>query len=438
MTWFDGRYQLFFQFNPTAPQWTARMCWGQTESPDLLRWSAPRIALAPGPDLGCWSGAVVVDGGRPTIVYTSVSDDNWDRGRIMMATGDASFGAWIKEPAAVLEPPPGRDVLHFRDPYLWRTDDGWSMVVGAGLEPATGAVLGYTSSDLRNWEYRGVVCSRPADLTESVWTGSVWECPQLFELDGAWVLVVSVAHQGLTRHVAYSVGDFDGSTFTPVRWHRLLHGDSSYATTTFIDAAGRRCALSWSREDGPVAGREWAGALSAPLVLRRDGDRVLGAPHPDVDGLRTAISTEAGIVRLGSAPFRRCPVEAQSDVVLAGSLSPADELDVALLQGTGPVLTLALSGDTLTLRRPGRPDEQMPLGVAPDGGFELRLLLDAGIAEVFTPGGAAGVRIIPAAPIGELVLTVRQGQPTVERLVVYGMRATVGAASPGPRRPGSS
>ncbi|MBA2389468.1 MAG: glycoside hydrolase family 32 protein [Geodermatophilaceae bacterium] len=422
VTWHDGRYQLFFQYNPEAAQWSARMCWGQADSPDLLRWSEPAVALAPtgsGGD-GCWSGAVVMAGDRPRMLYTSVRSEDWDRGRIAQAQGNASFDRWVPDPAAaVLGPPAGLGLTHFRDPYVWWAGGGWHMAVGAGLDTGAGAVLGYASPDLHDWQFTGVICSRLSTVTEPVWTGSVWECPQLFELEGRWVLIVSAGHEGVTRHVAYAVGDYDGSTFMPLRWHRLLYGDSLYATTTFLDADGRRCALSWCREEGPVVGRDWAGALSVPHVLRRTGDRVIAAPHPDVDGLRTAISVQTGPVRLGPAPLRLSPVGPQSDVVLSGGLNSADRLDLTLLQGTRVVLTLALAGDNLTLRRPDRADEQMPLGVAPDGGFELRLLLDASVAEVFTPGGMASVRIMPAMGTGELALTARQGHAELDQLTVH-------------------
>lgn len=259
----------------------------------------------------------------------------------------------------------------------------------------------------------------PGGEIEPEWTGSVWECPQLFELDGAWVLIVSVAHEGITRHVTYAVGAFDGSTFVPRCWQRLLHGDAPYATTTFLDAAGRRCALSWLRETGPVEDRAWAGALSAPLELRRDGDRVVVTPHSDIDSLRTGIRSDLGPARLGRSALRVGAVGAQSDVLLAGRLSAGDALEATLFQEGATVLTLRLSGDTVALRRPGRPDEPMPLGVAPDGGFELRLLLDAGVAEVFTAGGASGVRTAPFADAGELSVTACAGRPELVRLTVY-------------------
>ena len=73
----DGRYHVFFQYNPVAPVHEA-IHWGHVSSTDLIHWQEHPIALAPRPGLidgaGCWSGCVVDDGGVPTAVYTANPD----------------------------------------------------------------------------------------------------------------------------------------------------------------------------------------------------------------------------------------------------------------------------------------------------------------------------------------------------------------------------
>jgi beta-fructofuranosidase len=59
--------------------------------------------------------------------------------------------------------------------------------------------------------------------------GTVWESPQLFRLDGAWVLMVSVCDEE-PRGVAYAVGDYDGRRFIARRWQALA-AEPLYATT---------------------------------------------------------------------------------------------------------------------------------------------------------------------------------------------------------------
>src|SRR5205085_12309637 len=73
----DGRYHVFFQYNPAAPYHHA-ICWGHMSSADLVRWRQEPMALVPRPDeldrFGCWSGCIVEDRGVPTAVYSAVAD----------------------------------------------------------------------------------------------------------------------------------------------------------------------------------------------------------------------------------------------------------------------------------------------------------------------------------------------------------------------------
>ena len=50
----------------------------------------------------------------------------------------------------------------------------------------------YSSPDLRRWTDDGVLAEPGPGGPDPVAAGSVWECPQLFQLDGSWVLLVSV------------------------------------------------------------------------------------------------------------------------------------------------------------------------------------------------------------------------------------------------------
>jgi len=411
-----GRYELFVQYNPDAPEWVPACRWGQLTSPDLVRWEWVGTALSPGPEeAGCWSGAVVAgEDGVPVILYTSVQAERLDLGSIGLATGDPAWRIWTTDPGGpvLAGPPPEFGMTHFRDPFVWRHGDSWRMAVGGGLPDGRAAVVQYSSSDLRSWSFDGVIAERSGVETEPIWTGSVWECVQLFPLDSAWVLLFSVWHANEGHRVACAVGDYDGRRFTARAWQRFTATDAVYATTTFTDAAGRPCAISWVRE--PVeAGPEWAGLLSLPVVLSLDGDRVTVAPHPDVDGLRTGVlaALEPGVLPaegLVLGPFGPC---------LDVELEPADGGAVRL--AVGDLLELRTDRGALTLARPGRGDERMTLGPGTAG---LRLLLDVGVAEVFAGGDAASVRLESADgdPAGGPVPLTVSGA-AVHRLTVHGM-----------------
>ena len=79
----DGRYHVFFQFNPAAPV-HSDVHWGHVSSTDLFTWTEEPIALRPRPGTvdaaGCWSGCVVDDDGVPTALYTRRPDHRVRRG----------------------------------------------------------------------------------------------------------------------------------------------------------------------------------------------------------------------------------------------------------------------------------------------------------------------------------------------------------------------
>lgn len=362
VTWHDGRYHLFHQAVPHATTWEPGCHWGHAVSDDLLTWERRPVALAPGDgDDGVWTGALVVDDdGEPWIFYTSVAAPDLGLGRVRVARAvDAGWDTWTKG-EVVVEPPADRDLVAFRDPVVVREGDGWRMSVGASTRDGLAQVLTWTSPDLRTWHADGVALSRSSAETEPEWTGSLWECPQVLEIDGERVVLVSVWHDDVLHHVACALGD------DPVVWHRLTFGASYYAPTVFRDRDGRPSLIAWMRGvEDPAAG--WAGCLSIPSQLAvRDG-RLVAAPHPVV-------------------------VDARGAGLPAGE--PAAAFDVEWTPAAGDRLVLA--GDAVTaevvvadglvaLERPGAETWTMPWDGEP-----LRVVVDGPVVEIASARGLLG------------------------------------------------
>jgi beta-fructofuranosidase len=290
------------------------------------------------------------------------------------------------------------------------------MAVGAGSISGDPSVLQFSSPDLHRWTEDGVLAEPTGDGTGP--GGSVWECPQLFVLDGAWVLMVSV-WDDVPGGVSCAVGDYDGRRFTARSWHSLA-ADPLYATTTFVDAAGRRCAMSWLQEAGPAEG-EWAGTLTVPWLLVRDGDRVGARPHPDVDTLRTGVLFRAGPAGLGAVPLDVGGVGACCDVEVAAEPGDA-RLSLALRDEDGLLVGVGVDPavGTAELTARGGRTVRLPLRRPADGGVALRLLLDTTVAELFLSGGAvAAARTAP--PAGAVTLSVSGPGVALRRLVVHGV-----------------
>jgi beta-fructofuranosidase len=340
-----GEYHLFYQHNPSGVGWGA-MHWGHARSHDLVHWDHLPIALAPtpgGPDKdGCWSGCAVDDGGVPTLMYTGI------RPQVQcLATGSPDLLAWTKHPGnpVIAAAPEGFGPDDFRDPRVWREEEGWHAAIGTTTAAGLGAVLHYRSPDLRTWEFVGPLL-RGADEG----TGRIWECPDFYALGDRHVLVTSPVP--LRRTIWFS-GAYDGRAFQPQSQGIVDHGGHFYAPQTLLDARGRRIMFGWVWEGrSPEAQRAagWAGVMSLPRVMSLLPNGSLGAePVAEVTVLR---GEHVGYEGLSLSPG------------LLGA--PAD-----------------ISGDTLELQitfeagRTSLPDQADAFGLAvrrsPDGQEETRI-----------------------------------------------------------------
>ena len=318
LTWHDGGYHLFCQYVPGRTSWALDCRWGHATSPDLAHWTEQQVAIEPGDgDDGVWSGSLVVDDeGGTTILYTSVQEADLDQGRVRLATPvDDTWMEWRKG-EVVLTAPDSPTTAIFRDPFVFRDGGAWRMLVGGALEGDVAAALSYSSSDLVHWTPEGVAVERSGSLTEPTWTGTGWECPQLIEVDGQRVLIVSVWHPGAIHHVAAAVGEWSEGRFDARSWQRLTSGPGYYAPSVFRDREGRPCIVFWIRDIGSEA-EGWMGVTSVPHVLGVDGDRVVTTAHPDAVAACTVVEIGAlGEVDSDGPTFVRSAASIATDLTI--------------------------------------------------------------------------------------------------------------------------
>jgi beta-fructofuranosidase len=388
VVWIEDRYHLFYQAIPGRVTWAPNCHWGHAESVDLIHWTEQPLALTPQEfELGCWSGTVVFDDPeRPTILYTRISGSDWAKGKIALAHGDRSLRTWTtgRDDVVIDGPPPG--VSTFRDPLVFRHGDSWIMVTAAGLSDGSGAVLQYRSPDLRNWSYDGVLCSRLSIREDDVWTGAVWECPQLFPLGEQWVLLVSVWDDDELYYTAAAVGEYDGRRFVPRSWQRLTYGDCAYAVSTFRDREGRQCVMSWLREEprNNPALTERAGAHSMAAVLTLTDGVVSLAPHPNLVAHRQPLTPA-----MGDGEYL-----VVSEVDTVDLTVPPAARRIRISEGADrAVLEIDRSAATVRVERAGFSTGQLPLpALSP-----VRILLDSDLLEIFTASSYGAFRIAPAS-----------------------------------------
>jgi beta-fructofuranosidase len=265
----------------------------------------------------------------------------------------------------VIEQPPGMDLVGFRDPFLRRDPDAWRAFLGAGDTDGDALALSYTSQDLQTWTYEGIALQRPSADRDPVWMGAMWECPQIFDLDGRHVMLSSAWDRDVLNYAGYAVGRYDRGVFTAEAWGRLTYGPSYYAPSFFRDADGRAAISLWMRgiEDLEAG---WAGAHSIPYVLSLSGDVLVATPHPDLDAYLAPPSADGHVP--GTAADIRWTGGGTAEVRSGGTT-------LFSLDGTGDAVVLTI-GDTRweIPRRSG----------------QVRIIVDASSLEVITDQGVHG------------------------------------------------
>lgn len=400
----DGRYHLFYQYNPAGLEWGPPH-WGHVSSSDLVRWREHPPALSPEPggptEDGCWSGCARIVDGRPTIFLTGVVGHT-DEDRVesvCRADGSDDLESWTLVPEPLIAgPPAGHPTGFHRDPFLYRHRDRWRLLVGSaidGPDGPQGAVLLYESSDLASWTYLGVLYTRPAGAGP-VETGRLWECPQLLHLDGRDVLVFSVNLLGgphPLRHAVYVVGELADTRFRADAVGYVDHGNVFYAPAVTVDATGRPLVWGWVQEATPAAGRgaDHAGALSLPRTVALDGDALVVRPVAELAALREGVTAVTASVEPGTR--RRVPLPDQHYELVASIRGSAGAVTLRLPGGGGgPSVTVlvdvgaGLVGLTATAEAPGVAPHDLHLAA---GARDLRLFVDGSIVELFVDDARA-------------------------------------------------
>jgi beta-fructofuranosidase len=378
--YFNGKYHMFFQYNPLAAVW-GDMSWNHAVSSDMLHWHHEPLAFTPtpgGPDsFGCFSGSAIAaqqpdgKGKRVYAVYTGTqkSDDahatirdganNIQESQCLAWSDDPMLVKWQKDPAPIIPAPPAdMKITGFRDPSVWRSGDWYYMTVGSGVERAGGCVLLYrspASGNLKQWEYmhpltsgtwNGVKTANPCD------DGEMWECPEFFALGDGHVLIYSTLGK-----VFWQSGTLAETTmkFTPKKTGELDWG-AFYAPKTQLDAQGRRILWGWipeRRSEAAMKVAGWSGMMALPRVMTLDQDGTLRLQVlPQANALR---GTKFPPMESRAGQLRKLPCAAGEVLCIGGrdksfNLTFTDgNLQLASVSYSAADHTLSADGHTIVL-----------------------------------------------------------------------------------------
>ncbi len=332
-SYYKGQYHMFYQYYPYESKW-GPMHWGHAVSEDLLHWEYRPAALAPDEAYdrdGCFSGsAVELPDGRHLLMYTGVvkehlgNDDYQEVQTQCVAVGDGTdYEKYGQNP--VLDGkdlPEGASRVDFRDPKMWKKSDGtYACVVGNRPADGSGQILLYTSADGFHWEFQSVLASNNNRF------GKMWECPDIFELDGTWVLLTSpqdMLPEGFEYHNGNGtlclLGDFEeeAGAFHETHNQSIDYGIDFYAPQTVLTPDGRRVMIGWMQNWDSCSIRSpeapWLGQMSLPRELSIKDGRLYQKPIRELDKLRcnkvAHMGVEvSGIVKLDGIKGRRVDME---------------------------------------------------------------------------------------------------------------------------------
>lgn len=261
LCFYKGKYHIFFQHYPHENR-AIHMHWGHAVSDDLIKFDELDIALVPDKDYensgGCFSGSAIEKDGILYLFYTSVSHELKQTQSVAYSTDGIHFTKHPDNP--IIRTSPLGDNADFRDPKVFLFGGRYYLICGAAIENK-GKILLFESENLLDWSFVNVIFEN----TEYI---GVPECPDLFYLDGKWVLMFSA--MGVeNKTTVFLIGNFDGVHFTIDKKCFCEYGDHFYAPQTFLDNKERRIMIGWmfNREKVPNDEDDSEGALSIPREL---------------------------------------------------------------------------------------------------------------------------------------------------------------------------
>lgn len=313
---YGNTYHLFFQYSPLDARGGMKV-WGHYITEDFETFKYEGAPFVPDETFdrdGVFSGCAFVDEDGMHIFYTGnvQLEGNYDyttSGRradtILVESVDGKhFGK--KQVVIDTDEYPQYYSCHIRDPKVWKENDTYYMVLGGRTMEDEGRILMYVSGDLKKWSFH-------KELVTDTLFAYMWECPDLFALNGYHVL--SFSPQGLEKEEfrfqnIYQAGYFvvkgnpvtEDITFPAETFMEWDMGFDFYAPQTFLDGKGRRILIGWAGvpyaeySNAEVETENWQHCFTVPRELSVRTNlhtgitKVYQQPIQEITSLRTGNS----------------------------------------------------------------------------------------------------------------------------------------------------
>lgn len=301
---FKGVYHIYYQYSPFDVNGKLKL-WGHITTEDFIKYQEHEPVLYPDfryDQNGVYSGSAVVRNGKINYFYTGNVkhlDGDYDyimTGReqnLIACSSEDGFNFSEKELIMTNTDFPSKLSLHVRDPKVYNKNGIDYMAIGARDDNSTGCILVLKGKDLKDWECHTVIYSDEK-------FGYMWECPDLFDLNGETVLVTcpqGVPEEGyIYKNVHQSGyflvnGDLESKDVNLSEFRLLDYGFDFYAPQSFEDELGRRILVGWMGiPDADYTNRTtengWQHALTMPRELILKDGIIYQRPVEEIKALR--------------------------------------------------------------------------------------------------------------------------------------------------------
>lgn len=324
--YYKGKYHVFYQHNPSGPYWS-QIRWGHLVSDDMIHWEAVKDAVAPTAGIcpeGVWTGgACIGPDGTPWLAITAgTNTSTWSGQNVAFAhaadPNDPYLTDWVVEDKLVITHPSDnsqgeRD--QFRDPFVWYDDGMYYMMVSTSIPNAGGSANIYTSTNMREWEYKGYLFECDYNLYPE--QGAHWECVVMLPIttkDGSQTKYIlfdcpQYTVDGYVVDCYYWIGTFDKAAcrFIPDdpkprlfdMGRGVYTGQNGYCFLTEEDIANGKTSYEQGRtviysiaqgKDAGTAQNYYAGwahnfAIPLELWLADNGTDIIREPIREIESL---------------------------------------------------------------------------------------------------------------------------------------------------------
>lgn len=398
LAFFNGKYHVFYQWFPFGPTHGMKH-WAHVTSADLVNWEWSDEMLIPNQEYeknGCYSGNAIQHEDKLYLFYTANYKEEYEGGTrkvpkqaVAIMDSDGSINKYEKNP--VIDEQPQGIICEIRDPFVFKKNDAFWMLLGSGDVDRKAQVLLYKSENLLDWNYEGTLKITGIDFD----FGYMFECPAYVEVDGKDVLTVSLmgkAPDGDRYHNEFSsiylIGklDLENKEFTVENYDEIDKGFDFYAPQSFYNKDGKPWMYGWfgcGAQELPYCKEDmWIHSLTMPRALSIKDGRLCQKVVDEVSDKYEVIEIEKARKTVSNTWYAKINDKSISEITIG---SKEDYLKIELDWNTG-IVSADRSGlkDKISEKYGERRSMQLNEGLS-----DVEIYYDNTFIELYINGGSA-------------------------------------------------